>query len=501
MPPKLIRPATWKLALIVVFFATALGGSNASDRTTSHASANTFLLVSDIHFNPMYDVSLVKELAASDITQWEAILQRSKMTSFSQYGEDTNWWLLRSALDQMRSTLPQPAFIMINGDILAHNYPKTFRTATQDSDREHYRSFVLKTVEFLALELRNRFKGTKIFLTPGNNDEECGNYSIRAGGSFLHDSSGVVQSLSGEGMEFRQEWEALGSYNVVHPTLPGVRIISLNTVLFSDKYHAARFAEGCAHVASNGPDLAFAWLESNLEKAQQAHEKVWLMFHIPPGIDAFNTTYQYEASLKKESATRTNVCSSAIVPMWVPARTLQFDSLLDQYHNTIVASFAGHTHNDDFRVVGSDGKKDANRTFILINPAVSPIYDQNPSFRTVSFNQNGSLRDQSTYYLTNLTMASRTTSGRWSKEYSFSEVWKGEPLDAAGLAAVYKIIGTNQQARAEWLKLYNVSSSAVHLTPDGIKGLYCAVESLDPATYNSCYCPSSVEHNTSTPSP
>jgi sphingomyelin phosphodiesterase acid-like 3 len=507
LPPKVIRSAAWKLthlprfALILVLLAAGLGGSRASDRTTTHASANTFLLASDIHFNPMYDASLVKELAASDVSQWEAVFQLSKLTSFSQYGEDTNWWLLQSALDQMRSTLPKPAFIMINGDILAHDYPTIFLNATHDSDREHYRSFVLKTVEFLALELRKRFKDTKIFLTPGNNDEECGNYSIRAGGTFLHDSSEVVQSLSGEGQEFKQEWEALGSYNVAHPTLHAVRIISLNTVFFSNKYHAARFADGCARVDSNGPDLAFAWLESNLEKAQQAHEKVWLMFHIPPGIDAFNTTYEYQSSLKKGSASGTNVCSSAIVPMWVPKWTAQFDSLLEKYRNTIIASFAGHTHNDDFRVIGGDGKKNSDRTFILINPPVSPIYNQNPAFRTVSFNQNGSLRDESTYYLTNLTLASTTTSGKWSKEYSFSEIWKGKPLDAFGLAAVYKTVGTSEQAHAEWLKLYNVSSSAVHLSQDGIKGLYCAIESLDPGSYNSCYCPSSIQHNNTTPGP
>jgi hypothetical protein len=76
------------------------------------ASSNKFLIASDIHFDPMADPTLVAELAASEPAQWEAILQRSKPARLSQYGQDTNWWLLQSALDQMRKTLPHPAFVM-----------------------------------------------------------------------------------------------------------------------------------------------------------------------------------------------------------------------------------------------------------------------------------------------------------------------------------------------------------------------------------------------------
>ncbi len=122
--------------------------------------------MSDIHFNPMADPSLVADLAAADPTQWETILERSKLTRFSQYGQDTNWWLLRSALGQMRATLPHPAFIMMPGDLLAHDFPATFTTVTHDNDREHYRAFVLKPLDFLALEFRKRLGDAKILVTP-----------------------------------------------------------------------------------------------------------------------------------------------------------------------------------------------------------------------------------------------------------------------------------------------------------------------------------------------
>ena len=84
---------------------------------SAEGPANNFLIVSDIHFDPMADPALVADLVAADPTEWESILERSKLTRVSQYGEDTNWWLLRSALDQMRATLPHPAFIMVPGDL------------------------------------------------------------------------------------------------------------------------------------------------------------------------------------------------------------------------------------------------------------------------------------------------------------------------------------------------------------------------------------------------
>ena len=116
-------------ALLVVLFAPAVAQS-------AEASADKFLVVSDIHFNPMADATLVADLVAADPTQWETILERSKVSRFSQYGEDTNWWLLRSALDQMRVTLPHPAFIMVPGDLLAHDFPTTYASVTHDNDRE-----------------------------------------------------------------------------------------------------------------------------------------------------------------------------------------------------------------------------------------------------------------------------------------------------------------------------------------------------------------------------
>ena len=469
------------LAMLALLFAS---GANAQQPRKDNMGK--LLIASDIHFNPMADPTLVAALEAADPAQWETILQRSKVTAFSQYGQDSNWWLMRSALDAMVRIEPHPALVMYTGDLLAHNFPKTYRSITNDDNSEHYRSFVLKTFDFVALEFRKRFPDAKILVTPGNNDEECGNYSIGADGTFLNDTAEQARDLAREGGEFTTTWKALGSYSLAHPTLHGVRIVSLNSVFWSDKYRATSFAKGCATVNSTAASDLFAWLESQLADAEHSQQKVWLMFHIPPGIDGWASTHPSGGKLANASPSS---CAASIVPMWVPEWTIRFDDLLGRYSGTVVATFAGHTHTDDFRLIGANG---ASKQFVLIDPAVSPVYDQNPSFRIVSFESDGTLADQTTYYLTNLRKAGGSTPGRWRQEYKFSRRWKTRQLDGASLVKIYDEIASQNKERELWLKLYMVSSSAAPIPADDVRGLYCAIAALDQQSYESCYCSASV---------
>ncbi len=470
--------------LCIIALLTMLASTGMAQPTRG-SSKDKFLIASDIHFNPMADASLVSKLQAADPAQWESILQHTTPNGFSPYGQDTNWWLLRSALDQMRRTLPHPAFVMFTGDMLAHEFPGKYRTATHDENPEHYRAFVLKTVEFLAIELSKRFPSTKILVTPGNDDEDCGDYTVQAGGTFLSDTASVARALAQADESFLGDWKALGSYNVAHPAVSSVRILALNTVFFSNNYHAESFTNGCALVSSTAASDLLQWLQSNLAAARQANQKVWLMFHIPPGIDGYATTHHPDGQSQAGGPAGGTSCANSIVPMWVPTWTEQFDRLLASYQDTVLASFAGHIHVDDFRLVSTAG---VNQGFVLIDPAISPIFDQNPAFRIVSFRSDGSLANQSTYYLTNLRQASSKVRGRWKKEYTFTREWRKPRLDLSSLGTIYSQIWETTESRDRWLKLYEVSSTAAHVPADSVRGLYCAIGALDPVAYERCYC-------------
>lgn len=445
----------------------------------------------------MADPTLMPALTAADPGGWENILQESKLAAFSPYGQDTNWWLLRSALEAMVRTEPHPAVVMFTGDLLAHNFPKTYQGITRDSDAEHYRAFVLKTVQFVALELRKRYPDAKILLTPGNNDDECWDYSIEENGTFLSDTVTTVRDLAKTDERFDAAWKSLGSYSLSPSTLPGIRIVSLNSVFFSNKYAAASFPNHCAKQNSTAAQDLFTWLENELVQAQQTHEKVWLMFHIPPGIDGWASTHPGGVPASAADVRASESCSKTIVPMWVPEWTARFDDLLGRYQGMVAASFAGHTHSDDFRVISTPA---GNKEFVLIDPAISPIYGQNPGFRIVDFNSAGTLTDQTTYYLTNLLKASRDTRGKWKREYRFSRMWKVKQLDGASLAKIGKQVTDSPKKREKWLKLYTVSSAADPIPASDVPGLYCAISGLDPQSYASCYCTAPGRHS-SPPTP
>ncbi len=439
-----------------------------------------FLFVSDIHFNPMADPALVSELVKSDPAQWEAILERTSPTGFSQYKSDTNWWLLKSALAQFPTTIRRPAFVMVTGDLLAHDFPATYKAATRDNDQQHYRAFVQKTMQFLALELREKFPGTKIFITPGNNDNDCGNYSVEANGAFLLDTAAVASELAGADDGFVVDWKRLGSFNVPHPTIPGARIISLNSIFLSQKYQALSSMQGCAPVSSTAAADLMEWLDHELATAAHNKQKVWLMFHIPPGIDGYSTAMKRNTLSSGGVEDSSATCAQSIVPMWRTEWTAQFDALLSKYHSTVIATFAAHTHSDDFRVMGDQ--------FVLMNPAISPIYQQNPGFRVVSYSGDGSLSDQSTYYLTNLPSATAKKKGSWKREYIFTNEWKAKRLDAESLGELYRKVVADEKLRADWLKLYAVSGPALEEEKPIVRALYCAVEGLSLESYRECYC-------------
>ena len=204
--------------------------------------------------------------------------------------------------------------------------------------------------------------------------------------------------LSGKAVASWGNGSLLGSYTLNPRHIKGLRIVSVNSVFFSNKYQSVSFPDGCKAARSDGPARTFSWLESTLSRAAQNHEKVWIMMHIPPGIDGYSTMVRYRSLSQAASSPPPDLCSQAIVPMWKPFWTDLFDRLVAQYPTTITAIFAGHNHTDDFRVIDTG---QAGRQFVLIDPPISPIYGQNPAFRIVTFAAGGGLTDQTTWYLTN----------------------------------------------------------------------------------------------------
>ncbi len=431
----------------------------------SKPTEQKFVWLSDIHFDPIADRRLTDKLAASDITQWPAILASSS-PQFSSFGQDTNWRLLASALSEIKKTVPDAAFTVVTGDLLAHHFRERFDQSASVHDDLAFHDFVSKTADFVALQLKEIAPAKPVLVSLGNNDSDCGDYLLQPDGEFLRGTLDTMADALKVPASDLNEWTRYGVYSVPHPALRRYRIIAVNTIFFS-----ARYRNNCGNTSGDpGQDL-LSWLDAELSKARQNREKVWLIYHLPPGIDGFATTRH----------------DGTAVPFWKAQYAESFDRLLSRYHETIAASFAGHTHMDDFRLVGSSTRQ---RSLVLMTPALSPNVNQNPAFRVVLFQNNGALTDQVTYYLSNLPAAGSGAGPEWKREYSFDQEWGMNQLNEKNFDKLYRRIDQSPEARDRWSLLYSVSHpEGGSVTRQSFWELHCASGHSEVNDYQACLLP------------
>lgn len=139
-----------------------------------------------------------------------------------------------------------------------------------------------------------------------------------------------------------------GSYSVLHPK-SNLRIISYNSIFYY-KYNFFAYTEPMEH----DPNNQLKWLIDELQAAETASERVWLISHIPSGnSDHFHDHSHY------------------------------FDQIIQRYDATIAALFFGHTHLDEFQISYSDYNNrtwDTATAMGYIAPSMTPTSGP-PSFR------------------------------------------------------------------------------------------------------------------------
>ena len=412
--------------------------------STAHAGGGEFLVIADLHFNPFQGLSpdQFKELSATPAGQWRSFFARLHQP-IPSLGSDTNGRLLDSALAAVAERVETPEFTLFAGDFLGHDWVSRYNALAPQSIIENaqaYREFTVKTLRFIAAEFQTRFPGTTVLPTLGNEDAFCQDYWIQPQGGFLAQFAEVWRPLLGATVDsatFERSFLPWGCYAADLPGMPNHRLIVFDSVFLSKSYCADYHdpaTSNCCECAKpgDGPGAAtLAWLEVALQKSSEENKRVWLLMHVPPGLDSY----------REDKADGKSLTAS----LWTQDFLGRYLELVGKHRSILQIAFTGHTHMDDFRIVRIDGNP------VLLHkivPAVSPVFGNNPAFQVYQVDPNtGSITDWQTYFLDLSRSDSFVPTPTWNEEYDGSQAYGLSALDARTASALFERIRSNPVAR------------------------------------------------------
>jgi sphingomyelin phosphodiesterase acid-like 3 len=355
----------------------------------------------------------------------------------SKLGDDSDQALFDSALREMKRVDPNPPVVVVTGDLLAHWFDKRQAAAV--------------TIR-IANEFNRAFPQAQFVLALGNDDGECGDYGLTPNTAFLRDVGRAWEPMinrRGAAPAFLSTFARDASYTA---TLP---VRGLHAIVIEDVFWSPRYRAGCG-AAPGIRDHVMRELDTRLA---QTPGPVWVLFHIPPGVDAFST-----AKLAHRLA---------IVPFLLPDMRDGLLSLLGRTPGHVALAVAGHTHKFAYRIVDANGPHPVP---MLLVPSISPIFFNAPSFLTANVDADGTLHDvEETSYLHN----------RWQRIGGLRDLGV-DAFTGKQLLELQARLDRDPKVRATFDRLYG--GGAVSEINDRTWPVYsCAATAFTSAAFNACY--------------
>jgi sphingomyelin phosphodiesterase acid-like 3 len=446
------------------------------------------LLLSDIHFEPFADPGKVPALVGAPAGKWPAILaappspdreQRfaALQTTCHTRGVDTSYTLLQSSLHAMQDHAAGAAFVTVSGDLISHAFSCKYDTLFPHPKPREYESFVAKTLEFVIASLRTALPNTPIYAALGNNDTACGDYQLDARSPFLTTvGATILQDLPPAQQKPALQTFALGGY--YSASLPSplakTRLIVLNHLFMSEKYSSCGGTPDPAEI-----DEQLAWVRQELALARQNHEKVWIMGHIPPGVNASST-----------AAKMRNICAGQPPVMFLSSERLE--NLLLQFDDVIELGIFGHTHMDELRLVkpsaGGEHPASSKGLAIKMVPSISPVDGNNPAFTVARIASASSvLADYEVYFASDQS----GVDAKWLPEYDYAQTYHKTSFSAAAVAELITAFLADPTAKTEESQAY-IRNFFVGDRSAELKFFWpqyaCALSNLSPKDFAACVC-------------
>ncbi len=480
--------ARW-VALSAVWLAS--GGSALSQTAVVQHAGSTLpvLMLSDIHFDPFHDPSKVARLAQAPVQHWDAILSepdsagqaadyQALQTACKAKGTDSDIHLFRAALQNAKALATGVRFVTVSGDLLVHQFDCRYRTATAATQSlntpQSYAAFAEKTASYVIERVEAEFAAAPVYVALGNNDSSCGDYEMDArDGFFKGTSAAVLKGLRGASPEdlnqAKAEYETGGYYSL--PMAGGMektRLIAVEDITMSRSYTT------CAHAKdSQQADAQVAWLNRELDKAQQRGERVWVLGHIPPGIDIYNTVRKMK-----------DVCGGASAEMFLSSDALE--AAIANHADVIRLAVFGHTHMDEWRLFGDVPAK--------LVPSISPVDGNLPAFTVAQIDAaSATLKDYAVF-----TTPDGSGAGKWAREYGFHETY-GATFSGSSLQGLVSGLEVDKDGQKPASQAYErffsagTASAKGSLLPLVWPQYACALGHATQEGYKQCVCATGKE--------
>jgi sphingomyelin phosphodiesterase acid-like 3 len=243
--------------------------------------------------------------------------------------------------------------------------------------------------------------------------------------------------------------------------------------VLDDVFMARKYATCGGKPDAQAAAEQIAWLKAQLDAARSAKERVWVMAHIPPGVDPYST------------ATKSgDICAGKSPQMFLSSEAMA--ETMVAYRDVIELAIFAHTHMDELRILEPAKSDRFAAVPVKLVPSISPIDGNNPSFTVASV-------DAATAAMTDYRVyaASDETGTAWSEEYDYAQDY-GEPdfsdLSVHDLVEKFAADRTAQTPASEdYLRHYFVGRGAQELAP--LWPLYvCALDNDSGDAYRACVC-------------
>lgn len=249
---------------------------------------------------------------------------------------DAPRWLLESMYAHISEQHPDLDFIVWTGDIVPHNVWNTSRAGNLDTIREAVQM------------VKDYFPDVPVFPAIGNHES----HPVNAFPQPYIEGEFDISWLYDEIVTLWQTWlpeevAASIAYSGFYSTLikPGLRILSINSnycygfnwwLLYDDV----------------DPASELEWMGSELQAAEDAGEKVYLISHHPPGHEDCTRTWSH-----------------------------QYNRIVLRYESTIAGLFYGHTHKDHFMMVYDPDEPSRAAHVGYVAQSQTPYHKLNPGYK------------------------------------------------------------------------------------------------------------------------